>query len=48
MRIDGGRGLANFQDPGGWPMSDNDIFQGGSDPRGHFDTVRGLQQKMPV
>ena len=22
-------GLANFQDPGGWPMFDNDIFQGG-------------------
>ena len=20
--------LANFQDPAGWPMSDNDIFQG--------------------
>ena len=20
-------GLVNFQDPGGWPMYDNDIFQ---------------------
>ena len=31
LRICGG--LTNFQDPGGWPMSDNVIFQGGSDPR---------------
>ena len=26
-----------FRIQGGWPMSDNDIFQGGSDPRGHYD-----------
>ena len=25
--------LANFQDPGGWHMSNNDIFQGRPDPR---------------
>ena len=25
-------GLVNFQDPGGWPMSDNDIFQGVQNP----------------
>ena len=25
-------GLTNFNDPGGWPMSDNDIFQVGLDP----------------
>ena len=24
--------LRNFQDPGGWPMSDNDIFQGVQTP----------------
>ena len=24
-----------FRIQGGWPMSDNGIFQGGSDPRGH-------------
>ena len=25
-------GLANFQDPGGWPLSDNDIFRGVQTP----------------
>ena len=30
-------GLANFQDPGEWPMSDNDIFQGVQAPE---DTMR--------
>ena len=30
IRIYGG--LANFKDPGGWPMSDNEIFQGGFRP----------------
>ena len=25
-----------FRIQGGWPMSDNDNFQGGSDPQGHY------------
>ena len=24
---------------GGWPMLDNDIFQGGSDPQGHYGQI---------
>ena len=35
-------GLVNFQDPGGWPMSDNDIFLGVQNPEDTMSLILAI------